>query len=149
MRALIQRVQLASVSINGIVVSSIGPGLLLFLGVSKNDSEIDANYVVNKLTNLRTFPDKNGQFEKSVLDINGEILVVSQFTLFGDTRKGNRPSFTEAEIPSRAQKVYNNFLDILRSTGLTIQTGMFGENMLVDIKNDGPVTLLVDSKNRH
>jgi len=146
MKALVQRVSRACVNVSGEVVGEIGWGLVVFLGVARNDSEKDARYLANKVANLRIFSDETGKFNLSALETKGEILIVSQFTLLADSRKGKRPSFTEAAPPDRAKELYELFVDQVRVTGLKVETGTFQEHMLVEIHNDGPVTLLVESK---
>ena len=146
MKALIQRVTGALVSISGRVVGQIGPGLVVFIGISRDDSAEDARYLANKTVNLRIFADESSKFSLSALEIRGEILIVSQFTLLADSRKGKRPSFTEAAPPDKAKELYQFFVDQVRSTGLKVETGLFQEHMMVEIHNDGPVTLLLESK---
>ena len=146
MRAVVQRVKEARVEVNGNVVGSIGQGLLVFLGVGKNDGDEDISYIVDKLLHLRIFEDNQGKMNRSVLDIGGEILVVSQFTLFGDCRKGRRPSFADAAPPEQAEVLYEECIKRLRTAGITVATGKFREMMKVFILNDGPVTILLDSK---
>lgn len=146
MRALLQRVTKASVSIDTQVVGKINQGLLVFVGVGEADLESDARYLAEKTANLRIFSDKDGKFNFSVLETNGEILVVSQFTLFADTRKGRRPSFTQAASPAKAEALVEKFVEFLRATGLKVETGRFQQHMHVEIHNDGPVTVLLDSK---
>jgi D-tyrosyl-tRNA(Tyr) deacylase len=146
MRAVVQRVKEARVEVNGNVVGSIGQGLLVFLGVGKNDGDEDISYIVDKLLHLRIFEDDQGKMNRSVLDIGGEILVVSQFTLFGDCRKGRRPSFADAAPPEQAEVLYEECIKRLRTAGITVATGKFREMMKVFILNDGPVTILLDSK---
>lgn len=148
MRALIQRVSSASVAVEGLTVSSIGRGLLVFLGVVKGDTEADLEYLAAKISNLRIFEDDNGRMNLSALDISGEILLVSQFTLCADTRRGNRPSFTDAEEPVRANVIYQRFVDRLRECGMKTQTGVFSAHMEVFLTNDGPVTIIMDSKDK-
>jgi len=148
MKALIQRVTSASVSVDNNIVGQIERGLVVFLGVARDDSEEDACYLANKTVNLRIFPGDGGEFDLSALEIQGEFLIVSQFTLLADSRKGRRPSFTEAAPPDKAKKLYEFFVDQVRSTGLKVETGVFQEHMLVEIHNDGPVTLLVESKSK-
>jgi D-tyrosyl-tRNA(Tyr) deacylase len=147
MKALVQRVAKASVSVNDSIMGKIGPGLVVFLGVGVNDSEDDARYLANKVANLRIFPDEASHFALSALEAKREILVVSQFTLLADSRKGRRPSFTEAAPADKAREFYEFFVEQVRSTGLKVETGIFQEYMLVEIHNDGPVTLLLESKN--
>ena len=148
MRALIQRVSQASVSVEGHVVAAIEQGLVALVGVARGDSEADARYLAEKTANLRVFPDESGKFNLSTLDISGEVLVVSQFTLIASTRKGRRPSFTEAAPPEEAEPLVNTFVQSLRSAGLKVKTGRFQQHMLVEIHNDGPVTILLDSEER-
>jgi len=148
MKALIQRVSRASVSVDNKIVGRIGPGLVVFLGIGRDDEEEDASYLANKIANLRIFASEAGELDLSALEIKGGILIVSQFTLLADSRKGRRPSFTEAAPPDRAKELYEFFVDQVRSTGLKVETGVFQEHMLVEIHNDGPVTLLVESKNK-
>jgi len=146
MKALLQRVSRASVSIRGERVAEIGKGLVAFLGVANGDSEKDAQYLADKVVNLRIFSDEQGKFNLSASDIDGELLVVSQFTLCADTRKGRRPSFTEAASPALAEPLYNRFVELIRARGVKVETGIFQEHMLVEIHNEGPVTFLLDSR---
>ena len=148
MRALFQRVSQASVSVEGHVVAAIEQGLVALVGVARGDSEADARYLAEKTANLRVFPDESGKFNLSTLDISGEVLVVSQFTLIASTRKGRRPSFTEAAPPEEAEPLVNTFVQFLRSAGLEVKTGRFQQHMLVEIHNDGPVTIFIDSEER-
>ena len=143
-----QRVSRASVSVNEDVVGEIGQGLVVFLGVALDDSREDARYLANKVANLRIFENEASRFALSALEIGGDILVISQFTLLADSRKGRRPSFTEAAPPDMAEELYEFFVEQVRSTGLKVETGLFQEHMLVEIHNNGPVTLLVESKKR-
>ena len=146
MRILLQRVERASVSVDGETVSAVGPGLCVFLGVGKGDSEDDGALLADKLLNLRIFPDGAGRFDRSVLDTGGEILVVSQFTLYGDCRKGRRPSLTDAAAPEEADRLYRDFVDRLtHAVGPRVSTGTFQAHMKVSLVNDGPVTFLIDS----
>lgn len=147
MKALVQRVAKASVNVNDNTVGKIGRGLVVFLGVGVNDSDDDARYLANKVANLRIFADEASKFALSALETRGEILVVSQFTLLADSRKGRRPSFTQAAPADKARQLYEFFVEQVRSTGLKVETGIFQEYMLVEIHNDGPVTLLLESKN--
>ena len=149
MRALIQRVARASVSVAGKDVGSIGPGLVALLGVSAEDTEADARYLVDKIANLRIFADHQNRFNLSALDTGAELLVVSQFTLYGDTRKGRRPDFTAAAPPDQARRLYEHAVALFREKGLTVATGVFQEYMQVSLQNDGPVTLMLDSADRH
>jgi len=146
MRAVIQRVKSAEVWVDGRLTGKIGKGLLIFIGVAKGDGEDDLNYLASKIPNLRIFEDESEKFNLSLKEIGGELLVVSQFTLYGDLRKGRRPSFTEAEEPSIAKALYERFISELKSQGIPIQTGEFQAKMEVHLVNDGPVTLLLDSK---
>jgi len=146
MKALLQRVTRASVTVDGEKVSQIGRGLVALVGVAQGDSESDARYLADKTVNLRIFPDEAGKFNLSLLDIRGELLAVSQFTLLADTRKGRRPSFTQAALPGQAEALFNSFVEIVKTTGLEVSTGRFQQHMLVEIHNDGPVTILLESK---
>lgn len=146
MKVLLQRVSRASVSIGGAKVGEIGPGLVALVGIARGDSEKGARYLAEKMVNLRIFPDEQGKFDLSVQDIRGEVLIISQFTLLGETRKGRRPDFTEAEIPSEAEPLFQRFIELVRATGLKVETGRFQQHMLVEIWNDGPVTLMLESK---
>jgi len=149
MRALIQRVTEASVSINTETVSAIGPGLVVLLGVSKEDDEWDARYLVEKISNLRIFADDKNRFNLSASEIGAEILVVSQFTLYGDSRKGRRPDFNQAAGATDAKRLYEHAVQLFQEIGLVVATGRFQEHMLVKIQNDGPVTIMLDSSDRH
>jgi len=142
----VQRVSGASVSVNDNPVGKIGPGLVVFLGVAQGDSKEDASYMASKVANLRIFADESSRFALSALETQGDVLVVSQFTLLADSRKGRRPSFTEAAPPDLAEELYKFFVEQVRSTGLKVETGLFQEHMLVEIHNDGPVTILLESK---
>ncbi len=144
MRALIQRVAKASVSVNGQTISSIGKGLLILLGVGHGDGEEQARFLAEKTANLRIFEDEQGKTNLSVLDVKGEAIVVSQFTLYADARKGRRPSFTDAALPEVAEPLVNRFVEALRGYGVPTQTGQFGAHMLVEIHNDGPVTIWLE-----
>jgi len=146
MRAVIQRVKCAEVCVDGRVSGKIGKGLLVLLGVGKGDGETDLSYLTSKIPELRIFEDESGKFNLSLKEIGGEMLVVSQFTLYGDCRRGRRPSFTEAEEPSAARHLYERFISKLREQSLPVQTGEFQAKMEVHLINDGPVTLLLDSK---
>jgi D-tyrosyl-tRNA(Tyr) deacylase len=146
MKALVQRVSQASVSVSDRIVSKIGRGLVVFLGVAQGDSKEDAAHLAYKVTNLRIFADESSKFSLSALDTRGDILVVSQFTLLGDTRKGRRPDFTAAAPPELAKQLYESFVEQVRASGLKVETGLFQEHMLVEIYNDGPVTISLESK---
>lgn len=148
MRALVQRVSKASVSVEDQVVATIKQGLVVLIGVGKGDSELDARYLADKIANLRIFSDEADKFNLSALDIGGEVLVVSQFTLFADTRKGRRPSFTDAAPPEEAEPLIEKFVQLLQASGLKVQTGRFRQNMLIEIHNSGPVTIFIDSEER-
>jgi D-tyrosyl-tRNA(Tyr) deacylase len=145
MRAVVQRVKNARVEISGRITGEIGKGLLIFLGVGDEDSEKDCEYLADKIVNLRIFRDEDDLMNLSSLDIGGGVLVVSQFTLWGDCRKGRRPSFTKAARPERAKELYEFFIVVLKKTGLNIAAGEFQEMMDVHLINDGPVTILLDS----
>ena len=146
MRAVIQRVTEASVRVDASVVGAIQHGVLVLLGIAEADTEADAQYIVQKLVGLRIFSDTDGKFNLSLAEVNGAILLVSQFTLFGDCRKGRRPSFTEASRPEHAIPLYDSVVAALRAAGVTVDTGIFGAHMEVHLINDGPVTLLLDSR---
>ncbi|NWF92875.1 MAG: D-tyrosyl-tRNA(Tyr) deacylase [Syntrophaceae bacterium] len=146
MRAVIQRVKSASVHVDGRVSGRIGKGLLILLGVARGDDEKDVSFMVSKLPDLRIFEDETGKFNLSLKETGGELLVVSQFTLYGDCRKGRRPSFTEAEEPTAAKALYERLVSRLREEGIPVETGEFQAKMEVHLINDGPVTLILDSK---
>ncbi len=146
MKAVIQRVRSAQVLVDGRSTGKIGEGLLVFVGVGKDDGEEDISYMASKIPDLRIFEDASGKFNRSLREVKGELLVVSQFTLYGDCRKGRRPSFTEAEEPAIAKVLYERLVDRLRGQGIPVQTGEFQAKMEVHLINDGPVTLLLDSK---
>ena len=146
MRAVIQRVSEASVRVDGGVVGRIGPGLLVLLGVGRDDTDGDADYLAEKTLNLRIFPDEPGQMNRSVTEVGGGILVVSQFTLYGDARRGRRPGYSAAADPGDANRLYERFVALLRPSGLPVATGVFRAMMGVALVNQGPVTLLLDSK---
>ena len=148
MKALLQRVTSASVSVAGEVVGSIGQGLVAFIGVANGDTEKDARYLAQKLVNLRIFADREEKFNLSALDIGGELLLVSQFTLLADTRKGRRPSFTDAAPSAEAEELFQQFVDEVRASGLKVETGRFQQYMQVEIHNDGPVTIMLDSRDK-
>ncbi len=144
MRAVVQRVSKASVSVDGRTVGSIGQGMVVLLGVTHDDGEEEAKFLARKIANLRIFADDEGKFNLSALELNREALVVSQFTLYGDTRKGRRPSFTEAAPPDIAAPLVDKFVRYLRQEGLHVETGIFGAMMVVEIHNDGPVTIILE-----
>ncbi|MCK4754595.1 MAG: D-tyrosyl-tRNA(Tyr) deacylase [Calditrichia bacterium] len=146
MRVVVQRVSSASVKVDEKEVGKIGIGLLLLIGIAETDTETEIEFVANKCSELRIFQDEDGRMNRSVLDIGGEILAISQFTLLGDTSKGRRPSFIKAANPEKAEKFYNIFNQALINKGLHVETGIFGAMMDVDLTNAGPVTLIVDSK---
>ena len=145
MRAVVQRVKRAKVEVEGRIVGEIGPGVLIFLGIGEGESEKDCEYLSNKINHLRIFADNERLMNLSLEEVEGSVLVVSQFTLWGDCRKGRRPSFTRAAPPERAKELYEYFIKILRGNGLEVATGKFQEMMDVHLVNDGPVTLLLDS----
>lgn len=146
MRAVIQRVEETSVEVDGSCVGRIGKGLLVFVGMAGDDSDADMRYVARKITGLRIFEDAEGKMNLSLADVGGSVLLVSQFTLYGDLRKGRRPSFTAAAPPHQAEQMYEALASELRRHGLNVQTGQFQAQMKVRLVNDGPVTLLLDSK---
>ncbi|MBZ4650701.1 D-aminoacyl-tRNA deacylase [Thermosipho sp. (in: thermotogales)] len=146
MRAVIQRVKNAKVEVEGKTVGKIENGLLVLLGVGKDDNKEDIKYLAEKIINLRIFDDENGKMNLSLLDIKGELLIVSQFTLYGDCRKGRRPSYSESAPPDIAKKLYEEFVNTCKNYNLKVETGEFGAHMQVSLVNDGPVTLLLDSK---
>ncbi len=148
MKALVQRVTEASVSIDGQVVGKISTGLVVLVGVADGDTEKDAAYIAEKTVGLRIFSDADGKFNLSALDIKGELLLVSQFTLLADTRKGRRPSFTSAASPDKARSLFEHFVTLVKNSGLKVETGRFQEHMLVEIHNDGPVTIMLDSRDK-
>ena len=146
MRILIQRVTKGSVSIDGELVGQTGPGLVVLVGVTHTDTEADAEYLANKCINLRIFTDENGKMNRSLLDLGGSVLAISQFTLYGDCVKGRRPGFDLAARPELAEGLYEKFVELLRAAGVHVETGRFGADMLVEIHNDGPVTFLLESR---
>ena len=147
MRALVQRVSRASVTV-GEAVDHIEAGLVVLVGVGQEDEVEDARYIVDKVVNLRIFEDEAERFEHSALDVSAQLLVVSQFTLYGDVRKGRRPSFSSAAPPDAARSLFEQIVDHFRETGLTVKTGQFQERMMVEIHNDGPITIAIDSADR-
>jgi D-tyrosyl-tRNA(Tyr) deacylase len=146
MRAVIQRVTACEVRVCDQIVGQIGPGLLVLLGVSLSDEEKDADYLADKIAHLRIFQDDAGKMNRSLIETGGEAMVVSQFTLLGDCRKGRRPSFVKAASPERAEKLYELFVDQLKSKGTPVATGQFQAMMAVSLVNDGPVTLIIESR---
>ena len=148
MKALIQRVTGAAVTVEGTAVGKIGHGLVVFVGVANGDTLGDIHYLVRKITELRIFEDTEGKFNLSVTDVSGDLLLVSQFTLLANNRKGRRPGFTDAAPPEMAETLFNQFVEQAVSTGLKIATGKFQTHMLVEINNDGPVTIMIDSRER-
>lgn len=150
MRAVIQRVKKASVEIDGSIFSVINQGFLVLLGISINDKDLDLEYILDKIINLRIFSDNNGKMNNDITSINGEILVVSQFTLYGDARKGRRPSYSDAEKGEKAEKTYENFIIKLKNRYVPgkVKSGKFGAMMDVSLINDGPVTVLLDSEKK-
>jgi D-tyrosyl-tRNA(Tyr) deacylase len=144
-KAVIQRVSRAEVSVAGEPVGRIGHGLCVFLGIGKDDGKSNADHLAEKIKNLRIFEDENGKMNRSVEEVREEVLVVSQFTLYGDCRKGNRPSFSDAAPPDQAEKLYEYFVRQLRGAGLTVTTGQFKARMDVNLINDGPVTFIVEN----
>jgi D-tyrosyl-tRNA(Tyr) deacylase len=148
MRAVIQRVSQAQVTVDSEITGAISRGLLVLLGVGQGDSDIDLNYVVKKTVNLRVFEDEHGKMNLSVKDVGGKLLVVSQFTLLGDVTQGNRPSFISAAVPEVANQMYGSFVRLSREQGVEVETGVFRAHMQVQLVNDGPVTILIDSRQR-
>ncbi|MFH1008702.1 MAG: D-aminoacyl-tRNA deacylase [Candidatus Latescibacterota bacterium] len=146
MRVVVQRVKRAALRIEGQMHAEIEEGLVLLIGIGRGDTDEDAEYVAGKCAGLRIFGDESGKMSYTVSDVGGEILAISQFTLCGDTRKGKRPSFTEAARPEHAEPLYERFLAVLRGHGLDVRTGVFGAHMVVEILNDGPVTLIVEGR---
>ncbi len=148
MRAVVQRVKSCSVSSEGTLCGRIGPGLCVLLGVKDGDGPEDVQWLADKVADLRIFEDEDGKMNRSLLDLGGQMLVVSQFTLYGDCRKGRRPSFVKAAPPDEADKLYEGFVTRLRGKGIQVETGVFRTHMVVAIENDGPVTLIVDSPSK-
>ncbi len=148
MKVVIQRVTTASVAVGGEEIGRIGPGLVVLVGVAQGDTSEDVRYLSDKTINLRIFADTEGKFNLSAMDVKGELLLVSQFTLLASTRKGRRPGFTDAAPPEEAEALFNEFVGATRAAGLKVETGKFQAHMLVDIKNDGPVTIIIDSRER-
>lgn len=148
MRAVIQRVSQASVSVDDHIIGSIGKGFMVLLGVADGDTEEDMNYLVKKITQMRIFEDEQGKMNLSLKDTGGSLLIISQFTLFASTKKGNRPSFTEAGAPDFSKEMYLKFIDACRNQGIHTEEGEFGAHMAVSLINDGPVTITMDSRQR-
>lgn len=148
MRAVVQRVRRASVNVEERAVAQIGPGLIIYVGVGRDDGENEVGWMAEKIAHLRVFEDVEGRMDRSLLEVGGEALVVSQFTLYGDVRKGRRPDFTAAARPAEAEPIYQQFVRDLRGRGVPVQSGVFGARMLVELENDGPVTLLLETPDR-
>lgn len=148
MRAVLQRVRSASVTVDGQTIASIAQGLVVLLGVAKGDSEADVAYMADKIPQIRIFSDEAGKMNRSIVDVQGELLLVSQFTLLGDTHRGRRPGFDAAAPPDSARRFYESVAHSIREQGVQVQTGKFGANMVVTLENDGPVTFVLDSDRR-
>jgi D-aminoacyl-tRNA deacylase len=146
MRAVVQRVSRAQVAVNGEIAGEIGVGLLVLLGVGRDDTEADATYLAEKIAGLRVFEDSEGKMNRSVQEVGGSVLAVSQFTLYGDVRRGKRPSFDAAAPPEKARQLYEFFVELIRVAGLRCETGRFQEMMKMELVNEGPVTILLDSE---
>lgn len=146
MRACVQRVTRAKVEVDQQVVGEIARGVVVLLGVGEGDSMEDVHYMAKKISHLRIFPDKDGKMNRSLIDVNGAVLAISQFTLYADTRKGRRPSFIRAAKPDLGQELYERFVDELRDSGITVSTGIFQTDMQIELVNDGPVTIMMDSQ---
>ena len=145
MRVVLQRVREASVTVDGREIARIGPGLLVLLGIRDGDTGKDVRYLADKVSGLRIFEDEEGKMNRSIQDISGEMMVVSQFTLYAECRKGRRPSFTDAAAPQTAEQLYRNFIDLLKEKGMHVGEGKFQARMAVSLVNDGPVTIIIDS----
>lgn len=141
-----QRTLNSSVTVDDTIISAIGPGLTVFLGIKQGDNEKDAAYIMDKIINLRIFEDIAGKMNLSLIDIKGEILLISQFTLYGDVRKGRRPSFSSAELPELAEPLFNYSVDYVKQNGIMVKTGVFGADMKINLTNDGPCTIILDSE---
>jgi D-tyrosyl-tRNA(Tyr) deacylase len=146
MKVLLQRVIQAAVSVDGKAIAEIGRGLVALVGIARGDSHKDAQYLAKKIIELRIFPDEGGKFNLSIMDVRGELLVVSQFTLLADVSRGRRPNFFDAAPPAQAENLFQQFVNLLQASRLRVRAGRFGQRMLVKIYNDGPVTILLDSK---
>ena len=149
MRAVLQRAKWGRVRVEGAIVGEIGPGLVVLVGVRRGDTPEDAAYLAKKTANLRIFADESGKMNRSIKEVGGEVLAVSQFTLYAETRKGNRPSFTEAADPTLGRQLYELYIELLLKDGLHVESGVFGAMMEVELLNDGPVTILLDSADRN
>ncbi len=149
MRAVLQRAKWGRVRVEGAIVGEIGPGLVVLVGVRRGDTPEDAAYLAKKTANLRIFADESGKMNRSIKEVGGEVLAVSQFTLYAETRKGNRPSFTEAADPTLGRQLYELYIELLLKEGLHVESGVFGAMMEVELLNDGPVTILLDSADRN
>lgn len=148
MKLVVQRVKSASVSVEGKIISKIGEGLLIFFGVSTKDSFDDIDWYVKKTLNMRIFPDENGKMNRSLLNDRKEVLVVPQFTLLANVQRGNRPSYSGAALPQKAEEFYNAFLEKITESGLVVFGGKFGAHMMIKLKNDGPVTIIIEKKEK-
>ena len=148
MRLVIQRVSKAAVYVDDNEVGRIKKGLLVFIGVGRYDNDTDLTWLINKLVNMRIFPDETSKMNNSIVDVNGSVLLVSQFTLYASTKKGNRPSFVNSADPKIAKLFYNKFITALKELSVNVETGVFGANMQIELVNDGPVTICLDSKNK-
>jgi len=146
LRAVVQRSLYSSVTIDGEVTAEIGPGLTVLLGIKKGDREKDADYLMDKILNLRIFADEAGRMNRSLLDVQGEIMLISQFTLYGDVKHGRRPGFTDAEDPQAAEPLFQYCIKNIKNTGINIKTGIFGAHMKITLANDGPCTFMIDSE---
>jgi len=146
MRAVVQRTRCSKVLVNEQLVGQAGPGLTVLLGIKRGDQISDAEYMIDKIINLRIFEDDEGKMNRSLLDCSGDILLVSQFTLYGDARRGRRPGFSDAELPELAQPLFEKCLELIRDKGIRVETGIFGEHMVVTMDNDGPCTIILDSE---
>ena len=148
MRVVVQKVTEAAVLVGGEIIGEIGKGFMLLVGIGKEDAQEDVCYIARKVANLRVFEDEEGKMNRSLKDVGGDILSISQFTLFADTKKGNRPSFINAAAPEKGEALYQEFNERLRAEGFSVASGKFGAHMAVSLVNDGPVTIIIDSKNK-